>query len=127
MKWRTWLRECSRDPKSRAVVPKGSLGMLTGQDAHALDAIVGCWQLYACGDDAGQRGALAAVRALLPTMQPKCRFFARELIAFVLDWDDRARLWPLVYQGNNDPGKCWRDDCAKPPIEHSDFCAAHQD
>jgi hypothetical protein len=64
-------------------------------------------------------------------MQPKCRFFARELIAFVLDWGDRERLWPLVHspivRSSKDPSKCWIDDCPDAPVEFSDYCAAHQD
>jgi len=94
--WDQWLRACSKDPKSPACVPKGALGMLTGQDARALGAISRCWDLYACSDEAGMRAALDAVRALLPALQPQCRFFARELIARSLDWSDRERLWPFV-------------------------------
>jgi hypothetical protein len=75
---------------------KCNLGELTGQDNRALAAIVHCWELYACSDEDGQRGALEAVRALLPAMQPKTRYLAREAIAYVLDWPDRERLWPLV-------------------------------
>lgn len=70
--------------------------MLTGQDARALSAINACWALYASCDEEGERAALAAVRALLPAMQEKCRFLARELIAFHLDWNDRERVWRLV-------------------------------
>lgn len=73
-----------------------NLGVLTGQDRRALLAIGCCWELYAVGDDAGMRGALAAVRVLLPSLQVKCHPFARELIAYVLDWGDRDRLWALV-------------------------------
>jgi hypothetical protein len=70
--------------------------MLTGQDFRALAAIAACWKLYSGSDDEGGRAALDAVRALLAALQPQCRPFARELIPFALDWDDRARLWPLV-------------------------------
>lgn len=90
--WRKWLRACARDPHSPAELP-GPLGILTGQDARALDAIAACWQLYASGDDDARRGALRAVRSLLPGMQPKCRGFARELIAWAMDWRDREPLW----------------------------------
>lgn len=75
---------------------KHDLGALTGQDSRALNAIVHAWELYACSDEEGQRGALAAVSALLPAMQPHTRDLAREAIAYVLDWGDRDRLWPLV-------------------------------
>ena len=93
--WDRWLRECLRAPSSPTRMPD-SLGVLTGQDARALTAISACWELYSSSDDAGQQAALDAVRGLLPALQPQCRTFARELIAFSLDWSDRARLWPLV-------------------------------
>jgi hypothetical protein len=66
----------------------------------ALGAISACWELYSNSDEAGQLAALAAVRALLPALQPQCRPFARELIAFSLDWSDRERLWPQVEPGD---------------------------
>jgi hypothetical protein len=97
-KWRAWLRSCGKDPNSPAVLP-GPLAMLTGQDTRALEAIAACWQLYASSDDDGAAGALAAVRALLPAVQPACRGFARELIAWAMDWHDREKLWPLVSLG----------------------------
>lgn len=80
----------------RANGQRHALAALTGQDASALAAIAHAWELYARADGDGQRAALAAVRALLLAMQPKCRPLARELIARSLDWHDRARLWPLV-------------------------------
>ena len=90
-----WLRACSKDPDSPIRLP-GSLGMLTGQDSRALEAIGACWELYANSDADGSAGALAAIEALLPAMQSKCRGFARELIARSLDWGDRERLWSRV-------------------------------
>jgi hypothetical protein len=96
-KWRTWLRDCLRDPGTHFRVPAGlTLGALTGQDDRTLDAIAACWMLYAGSDDDGAQAALSAVRCLLPALQPQCRPFARELIAWALDWPDRDRLWPLV-------------------------------
>lgn len=94
-RWDQWIRACAKDPHSPARFP-GSLGMLTGQDARALEAISCCWELYAGGDAAGEKAAIEAIRALLPALQPQCRQFARELIAFSLDWSDRDRLWPVV-------------------------------
>jgi len=94
--WQSWARTCAADPDSPSNLSKGSLGALTGQDTRALDAIVACWGLYAASDKDGQRGALGAVRALLPAMQPSTRWIAMELIPYALDWSDRARLWPLV-------------------------------
>jgi hypothetical protein len=93
--WEQWLRACAKDPASPARLP-GTLGMLTGQDRRALAAVAACWQLYASSDSDGERAALTAIRALLPGMQEKCRPFARELIAWALDWHDRERLWPVV-------------------------------
>ena len=100
--WYRWLRECLRDPSSPARMPS-SLGMLTGQDTRVLRAISACWELCSCSDEAGERAALEAVRCLLPALQPQCRPLARELIAFSLDWPDRARLWPLVESASEPP------------------------
>lgn len=97
--WIKWLRACAKNPDSPAQLP-GDPAMLTGQDFRALEAIVACWELCACADEDGEKAALAAVRALLPALQPKCRPFARELIAFSMDWVDRDRLWLLA------AGKC---------------------
>lgn len=95
MNWQEWLVACEEDPDSPADLP-GSTAMLTGQDTRALAAISACWDLYASSDEDGQRGALTSVRALLPALQTKCRPFARELIAYSMDWSDRARLWKQV-------------------------------
>jgi hypothetical protein len=94
--WTQWARVCGADPESPSNLAKGSLAALTGQDARALNAIVACWELYACSDEDGQRGALDAIRALLPEMQESTRWIAREMIPFAMNWDDRERLWPLV-------------------------------
>lgn len=93
--WRTWLRASQRDPNSPARTPN-PLGALTGQDARVSSDISACPEVYSGADHAGQKVALAAIWQLLPSLQPQCRPFARELIAFSLDWSDRARLWPLV-------------------------------
>ena len=97
--WDQWLRAVAKEGR-RVTWKSDVLGALTGQDKRALDAIHRCWQLYACCDGLGQQGALIAIRALLTAVQPQCRFFARELIAMTLDWDDRDRLWPLVSEGS---------------------------
>ena len=94
--WQQWARSCAKDPSSPSELATYSLGALTGQDTRALDAIVACWELYSNSDDDGRRGALEAVRALLPAMQEKTRWIAREMIPFAMNWDDRERLWPLV-------------------------------
>jgi hypothetical protein len=96
--WKQWARVCAADPSSPSLLKKDSLAALTGQDTRALNAIVACFELYANGDAPGQCGALEAIRALLPAMQPSTRWIARELIPFALDWLDRERLWPLVAQ-----------------------------
>ncbi len=93
-KWRPWLKAIIRDNK--ALEPLPSLGALTAQDALVLDAISICWQLYGRGDYAGERAALSAIRSLLPGMQQQCWPFARELIAWAMNWNDRERLWTLV-------------------------------
>jgi len=94
--WQQWARAVGRDSGSPSALGSRSLGALTGQDTRALDAIVAALELYACGDEHEQRGALAAIRALLPAMQESTRWIAREMIPFKLNWEDRERLWPLV-------------------------------
>lgn len=101
-KWKKWLRLCAGDPSCPAELP-GPLGMLTGQDERALDAIAASWQLYAAGDDVAREAVLLAMPHLIACMQPKCRPFARELIAWAMDWDDRDRLWQWVTGGNPFP------------------------
>lgn len=101
--WKMWLRTCQRDPSSPARMPS-SLGMLTGQDARLLAAISACWEVYSCADEAGERAALEAIRSLVAVLRPQCHPFARELIAFTLDWSDRAPLWRLVEPGSQQPG-----------------------
>ncbi len=98
--WEQWLRTCSKDPTSPARVAAHALGALTGQDRRALAAIACCWELYAGSDTTGQLAALEGVRRLLPAMQPGCRYLARELVAFTLDWTDRDRVWLLVQRGS---------------------------
>jgi hypothetical protein len=94
--WRAWARACTKDPSSPSLLKTGALAALTGQDARALDAIVACFELYASSDEDGAGGALQAVRALLPAMQESTRWIAKELIPFVLDWNDRERLWSRI-------------------------------
>ena len=108
-RWDTWLRACSKDPSSPAEVGKGALGALTGQDSRAMAAIAACWRLYANSDDDGATAALDAVRALLPAMQASTRYLAREIIAWAMDWNDRARLWPKVAE----PTTVYRLRCAR--------------
>lgn len=91
-----WLTVCADDPSSPARVTPADLAMLTGQDTRALRAIGWCWELYSSSDERGQTAARRAVMCLLHGMQPKCRFLARELIAYALDWPDREKLWPTV-------------------------------
>jgi hypothetical protein len=97
--WDQWLRAVAKEGRHVSWKPD-MLGALTGQDFRALAAIAKCWELYACSDDVGAKAALSAVRALLPAMQPQCRFFAKELIARSLDWKDRDRLWRVVSEGS---------------------------
>jgi hypothetical protein len=113
--WQQWARLCTRDPSCPSKLFKGCLAALTGQDARALEAIVACWELYSNSDDDGQRGALAAARALLPAMQKSTRWMAREMIPFAMEWNDRERLWPLVCERETtaeDVGRYLRDVCS---------------
>lgn len=77
------------------------LGILTGTDYRALEAIDRCWELYSYTrtDD-----VLEAIRLLLRELQPKCWHLARELIAKAMDWSDRGRLWPLVVPASSAAG-----------------------
>jgi len=92
--WLKWLRAVSKGGTPAGPLP--SLAVLTGQDTRALNAIAGCWQLLAYCDEDGQEAALAAVRMLLPALQRSAWPFARELIAWALDWSDRDRIWQDV-------------------------------
>lgn len=91
--WLRWLKNVSKGGTPAGQLP--SLGLLTGQDMRALGAVAACWQL-AAGDDRALQSALHAVAALLLAMQPEARPFARELIAWALDWGYRDRYWPAV-------------------------------
>jgi hypothetical protein len=98
--WLAWLKACQKDEwSSKRLRLPGSFGMLTGQDMRALSAIAHCWALYARSDENGAAGAIVAVRALLPALQPECRGFARELIPQAMDWGDRERVWDRVMDG----------------------------
>lgn len=99
--WLAWLRGCQQQAKGNPHHPfeaKGPLGAITGQDARALHAFAACAQLWAASDDDGRRGALHAMRSLLPAMQVCCWPFARELIAQQREWTDRDPLWMQVRQ-----------------------------
>lgn len=99
--WLKWLRVAMADGAYLATTgapprPLPKLAVLTGQDMRALAAIAACWQLLASSDEVGEQAALAAVRMLLPALQPECRQFARELIPFAMDWSHREKVWPEV-------------------------------
>ncbi len=65
----------------------------TGQDYAAFALFVHAVDLYARGDDDGQRGALAAMAGAMLGMQPKCHAVARKAIPFALDWHDELPVW----------------------------------
>lgn len=91
--WQQWARAVERDPHTPSRIRKGSLAPLTGTDHRVLDAFVACLELYSYDRDAD---VLLAASVLLSRMQTSTRWVAKELIAFVLDWPDRERLWPLI-------------------------------
>jgi hypothetical protein len=93
--WVKWLRAVARNPAEPAG-PLPPVAALTGQDFRALAAIATCWELHFAGDGAAQRGAIEAVRSLLPAMQRQCWPFARALIAYAGDWTHVEQLWPRV-------------------------------
>lgn len=92
--WLQWARAVAVDPHSPSRIEPAMVGsMMTGQDARMLSAVSACWEVYANADNAGRRGALEAVYALLPAMSPTARFVARELIPYALDWSFRDTVW----------------------------------
>lgn len=91
-----WLHDCAHDPNSPSGLKPEHLGMLTGQDKRALEAIGACWKMFAACDEDVQPPVLEAITLLLEGLQLKCHLFARELIAYALDWPDRDKLWHLV-------------------------------
>jgi hypothetical protein len=91
--WRQWVRIVERDPETPSRLRKGCLAPLTGTDARALDAFVACLKLYAY---TGERRVIGAASTVLIEMQDSTRWIARELIPFVMNWEDRERLWPLL-------------------------------
>lgn len=90
--WDQWVRACLRDKSSPIRITRNHMAMITGTDRRVLDAIAACWELYAFEP----RPAMAAIKLLLPALQPKCWPIAQELIAFVLDWPDRDKVWGHV-------------------------------
>lgn len=76
--------------KGNPYLPALSLGALTGTDRKALAAAVHIIELYAYSS----RGdTLDAFRIVVEHMQPSTQVFAYHAIAFVMDWNDRARVW----------------------------------
>ncbi len=86
MTWQQWARAVQRDPESRSRIKKGALAALTGTDYKALDAFVPCIRLY---QQTGEPRAMRAARDVVMLMQESTRWIAKELIAFVFEWDDR--------------------------------------
>ena len=91
--WQQWARAVQRDPESPSRIKKGTLAPLTGTDFRALEAFVAFVKLYSYTND---RRLLKGAFVALSAMQESTRWVARELIAFVLDWSDRERLWPVI-------------------------------
>lgn len=95
--WLDWAREVAADPFSPSRIEPKMLGTMSGQDMRGLNAIAACWQLYANADNAGRRGAIVAIYALLPALSPDARFVARELIAFAMgDWSYVRTTWAEI-------------------------------
>jgi len=66
------------------------MGALTGTDWKAMRAIVALLELHAYAPEPTHWQAFAI---LVETMQEKTRWMAHAIIAMVLNWDDRNRLW----------------------------------
>lgn len=92
--WQQWIRGVILDKKDRPQHPsklfKGCTAGLTGTDVRVLDAFVACLKLYSQTDDTH---LFPAISVILRRMQSKERWIARELIPFVMNWEDRERLW----------------------------------
>ena len=73
---------------------KHDLAPLTGTDTKAAIAIAYAWQLFAY---TRSTAVLNAIRCLLSEMQPSTAPLTRDLIAWVMDWSDRDRYWPMVW------------------------------
>lgn len=71
-----------------------SLGPLTGTDYRALTAAVTTLELYAYHTEPALLEAFAAI--VRSGLQPKNHELAYHMIAHVLDWHDRQRLWHLA-------------------------------
>lgn len=82
-----WLRDSHWGP---------SMVTLTGQDARALRAFIHAVELYGASDVVGRQAALDAMTALVRAAQPKVRPLFREVIAAVLDRNDREPIWRQV-------------------------------
>jgi hypothetical protein len=91
--WQQWARLVQKDQESPSKIRRGSLAALTGTDVRALDAFVACLELYAY---TGNESAMQAAGLSLLPMQVSTRWIAKELIAFVLEWESRERLWPRI-------------------------------
>lgn len=81
-----WLRaNLGRGPRDRGV-----FSALTGTDWRALAAAAHILELYSiCNAPA----VIEAFRHVVMQMQPKTRYFAFHAIAFLAEWETRARLW----------------------------------
>jgi len=67
---------------------------LTGTDVRALKAAVQILELYSVDrDDA----VLEAFRIAVDKMQASTRELAYHAIAHILEWDDRRRIWALLF------------------------------
>lgn len=97
--WQQWARIVARDVVSPSQLTRDALASLTGQDTRAAALFVAALELYAVSDDDGQRAGLGAMNCAVRAMQEKTRWIARELIPYVLEWEDRDRLWPRIWQG----------------------------
>lgn len=91
--WAAWIAGCAKDPGSPMKLPKGVLGMCTGQDCRALHAFAAALELFVASDEDGETAGLLAASFLLDGMQRKCWPIAKELIAQQSDWHLRERTW----------------------------------
>jgi len=89
-----WLREN---------LGKETMGALTGTDTRALNAAKEILELYSY---TGSEVLLYAFAKVVCEMQPSTRWFAYHIIAMVMDWDDRKRIWIRAGMEQVQPRRC---------------------
>jgi hypothetical protein len=88
---------------------KHAFAPFTGQDHSAWAAFLYACQLYGRSDTTGQRGAIAAMTALVRSAQQKADVIAvfKKAIPGVLDWSYESNVWAQIAPRS----LAWSPDC----------------